>query len=164
MKNKNMQNLGELLYNALYGLEWTHKYCVENLTKYGNFEEVCKFMNTITEKHTIFDNQHIEKCDIEGCVSYFKKNKNKIKSLCKMNSKKIAKENIVAPTVEKEEEIDYTLYDFSILDKRCPLCGNHLWSYDDASLDSTLGTYCCSENCDYMYDQFMTWEEICEDM
>ena len=121
MKREKMKYLVETLYNTLYGREWTHKYCVEHLTRYASFEEICKFMNTITEKHTIFDKQHIEKCDIEGCVSYFKKNKNKIKSLCKMNSKKIAKKNIVAPTVEKEDEIDYINLnyiedDFEILD------------------------------------------------
>lgn len=107
MKREKMKYLVETLYNTLYGREWTHKYCVEHLTRYASFEEICKFMNTISEKDVIFDNQHVEKYDIERCVSYFRKNKCKIRSLCKMNSKRIAKENIVAPTVEKEEEIDY---------------------------------------------------------
>ena len=117
VNGKNMQ--GFMLWNTLYGLEWTHKYCVEHLTKYATYEEICKFMSSISEKDVIFGNQHIEKCDIEGCVSYFRKNKCKIRSLCKMNSKKITKENTVAPTVEKEDEIDYMNLNYTEDDFNC---------------------------------------------
>lgn len=51
----------------------------------------------------------------------------------------------------------------SDLDK-CPECGCNTVSYNDPGMDSAMSEWCTNKDCEYTSNQFMSWEEIKEEM
>lgn len=45
-------------------------------------------------------------------------------------------------------------------DRKCPECGSLIYSYNDPNDDTSLGEYCTNMHCEYMTNQYMSWEEI----